>query len=130
MRKILVVDDSQITCTLMQLELLPFGYHVLFAASVEEAMRMLGEDPELSMVVLDFSVVEVLGGGEVLRQLRSQRPSRHLPVILHSAIRDDELTERAAFLGADGAYRKGGRLLDLVGKIGQFYTTDAKGGVG
>lgn len=124
MRKILMIDDSQIACTLIRLELMPFGYQVVFADSIEDAMAKLEADPDLSMVVLDFSVAEVLGGSEVLHRLRAQRPSRHLPVILHSAIHEQELSKQAEFLGADGAYRKGGRLLDLVGKIGQLCATE------
>ncbi len=119
-QKILMVDDSRIACTLMRLELMPFGYQVVTAETVEEAFAKLRDDPDLRMVVLDFSVAELLGGRELVRKLRDQSPRRHLPVILHSAIQDDELRERALALGADGAYRKGGRLLELVQKIGSL----------
>ena len=60
---------------------------------------------------------EVLGGPTVLDRLRATRPERHLPVILHSAMSDDELATRRTRLGADGAFRKGGHLLDLVRQL-------------
>ncbi len=117
MARILMVDDSEIACTLMRVELMPFGYEVVQAESVEEAEGRLRVDTSVQAVVLDFSVAELLGGSAVVQRLRSSRGGGHLPVLLHSALRDDELRARAHHMGADGSYRKGGRLLTLVEQL-------------
>jgi CheY-like chemotaxis protein len=115
--KLMIVDDSAIACRLIQLELSPFGYEVVAVDSVERAVAVLERDGAVVLVMLDLSVAEVLGGAVVLSRLRATRPERHLPVILHSALADDELAARRGRLGADGAFRKGGRLMDLVRQL-------------
>lgn len=120
--KIMIVDDSFIACRLIQLELAPFGYDVVAVESVERALSMLERDGEVALVMLDLSVAEVLGGATVLSRMRAAHPERHLPVILHSALADDELAARRVRLGADGAFRKGGRLVELVRQIRELTT--------
>jgi CheY-like chemotaxis protein len=120
--KIMIVDDSFIACRLIQLELAPFGYDVVAVDSVERALSTLERDGAVSLVILDLSVAEVLGGATVLGRMRATRPERQLPVILHSALADDELTARRERLGADGAFRKGGRLVELVRQIRELTT--------
>jgi CheY-like chemotaxis protein len=117
MARILMVDDSEIACTLMRVELLPFGYEVIQAETIEEAEGRLRVDASVQAVMLDFSVAELLGGPAVVERLRKSRGGGRLPVLLHSALRDDELRARATHMGADGAYRKGGRLLSLVEQL-------------
>jgi CheY-like chemotaxis protein len=117
MRKVLIVDDSPIACRLIQIELSPFGYDVLAVESVDEAIALLDRHRDVCTVMLDLSVAEMLGGSQVLERLRATRPDRHLPVILHSALADKELAQRRSLLGAEGAFRKGGRLVDLVKQL-------------
>jgi CheY-like chemotaxis protein len=116
MHKVLMVDDSLIACRIIELELSPFGYQVVAVDSVERALDLLA-DQDVAAVMLDLSVAEVLGGPTVLEKLRAARPQRRLPVILHSALADEELAMRRSSLGADGAFRKGGRLVDLVEQL-------------
>ena len=118
--KVMIVDDNAIACVLIEVELTSFGHQVIAVDTVEKALATLDADPSFGTVMLDLSVAEVLGGATVLERLRATQPGRHLPVILHSAMSDDELAARRARLGADGAFRKGGRLLDLIHQLDRF----------
>jgi CheY-like chemotaxis protein len=125
--KVMIVDDNVIACVLIQVELSSFGHEVIAVESVDQAVATLDADPSFSTVMLDLSVAEVLGGPTVLDRLRATRPERHLPVILHSAMSDDELATRRTRLGADGAFRKGGHLLDLVRQLDRLSESAGQG---
>ncbi|WP_298932398.1 response regulator [uncultured Ramlibacter sp.] len=82
--RILVVDDTPDNLFLMN-GLFEERYHVLQAASGEEALRMVmgGQLPD--MVLLDI-MMPGMDGYEVLRRLRQHPPTAHIPVIFLSAL--------------------------------------------
>jgi signal transduction histidine kinase/CheY-like chemotaxis protein len=87
--RVLVADDEQTVLGLIASVLGRAGYEVLLARDGAEALELwLRNESTLDLVVLDLSM-PVLGGGEVLRQIRVARPE--LPVIVQSgyAMLDD-----------------------------------------
>jgi CheY-like chemotaxis protein len=82
--RILVVDDTPDNLFLMN-GLFEERYHVLQAASGEEALRMVmgGQLPD--MVLLDI-MMPGMDGYEVLRRLRQHPPTAHIPVIFLTAL--------------------------------------------
>src|SRR3989337_1607827 len=110
---VLVVDDNQTICDLMQLHLETAGYEVLVAADGDAALHLVRElKPDLAIVDIDMPY---LSGDEFVAALRSDGATKDIPVIFLSSRED--LTDYAKLLNAV-AYLpkpvKADRLLDLV----------------
>jgi len=124
--RILVVDDEPSLADLLTMALSYEGWEVRSAPDGAEALRVAAEfGPDA--VLLDVSLPEI-GGVEVLRRLRTERPD--LPVLFLTA--RDSAEDRAAGLlaGADGYLTKPfsldqvvARLRVLVGDAGEADTS-------
>ncbi|NPA15597.1 MAG: response regulator [Deferribacteres bacterium] len=89
MPKILIVDDEDSIRFLYRQELEDEGYEVVEAASGEEALRVLEENPDIDLVVLDIKM-KAMSGLEALQHIVKNK--RNLPVILctaYSSYQDD-----------------------------------------
>lgn len=80
---VLAVDDQPANLRLLDAVLAPRGYHVLTAASGEEALTTL-EGVDVDLVLLDI-VMPGLDGYEVCRRIRSSERTTYLPVVMITA---------------------------------------------
>jgi twitching motility two-component system response regulator PilH len=82
-KRVLVVDDSatdrQALSNLLQRE----GYEVTTAVDGEDALAKIAANPP-PLIVLDI-ILPKMNGYQVLRQLRADRETRHIKVILVSS---------------------------------------------
>ncbi len=100
--KILIVDDEYRIRKLVGDFLKPKGYSILEADDGEDALDMLEECKDLSLIVLDVMLPK-LSGWDVLRVIRK---SYKIPVIMLTA-KDQEEDELNSFvLGADDFVQK------------------------
>ncbi|MDC7682088.1 PleD family two-component system response regulator [Asticcacaulis sp. BYS171W] len=97
--KILVVDDIPANVRLLQAKLEADYYEVVVAHSGHEALDIAVNDPP-DLILLDVMMPE-LDGYEVTRQLKEHPATRHIPIILITALdgREDRLSGLEA--GAD-----------------------------
>ncbi|MEG4393507.1 response regulator [Microcoleus sp. BROC3] len=79
MSKVLVVDDVPSELEIICRILLDAGIEVLRAGDGEEAIAMIRKTPP-ALVVLDV-VMPRMNGFEVIRELRGDRATAHLPVV-------------------------------------------------
>lgn len=79
MAKILVVDDVPTELEIISRILLEAGFEVIRAHDGEEAITSIQENPP-DLVVLDV-VMPRMNGFEVVRELRDNEKTKHLPVI-------------------------------------------------
>ncbi len=89
MAKILIVDDEDSIRFLYRQELEDEGYEVVEAASGEEALKVLEENPDIDLVVLDIKM-KAMSGLEALQHIVKDK--KNLPVILctaYSSYQDD-----------------------------------------
>ncbi len=86
--RILVVDDSSVNRMLLERLLQKESYSVRTASNGREALAVIEADPESIDVVLLDIVMPELDGYEVLRTMKADEASRHLPVIMISAIEE------------------------------------------
>src|SRR5437016_2971283 len=106
MPRILVVDDDQQTAELFTSILRHLGYHATSRFSGPDAIEHIGAAlPDL--VILDLMMPD-MNGIEVLRQLRTNERTAAVPVVMFSALDDDEWRERAEQAGAADYWIKGG----------------------
>ncbi len=107
-KRILVVDDSQAILDVMELALEAEGYEV-FTSLTGACFRYL------ERIMPDLILLDVLlsgeDGGEICQRLKSDKQTRHIPVILISA--HTGLQETAGRCGADGFLIKPFHLTDL-----------------
>ena len=89
---VLAVDDDPIMLDVLQEVLEPYGYKVLFAASGEEALEMVGSHQDKIDLLLTDVLLPGIKGQELARELLHKRPdlnvlfmSGHLcPSMAHS----------------------------------------------
>ncbi len=89
---ILVVDDEEIVLRMAKLALQQYGYQVLMASNVEDAVRIVRERVhELRLVILDLTM-PVTGGEEGLAQIKQIGPD--IPVLLSSGYDETQAVRR------------------------------------
>lgn len=96
--KILVVDDEQDLCEILQYNLELEGYEVYTVTSAEEALC-------LPLQSYDLILLDVMMGGmsglQLAKILRAQPATRHLPIIFVTALGAEEDMIRGLNCGAD-----------------------------
>lgn len=96
--KILIVDDEQDLCEILQYNLEVEGYAVECAYSAEEASVLPLADFDL--ILLDVMMGEV-SGFQFAQQLKSNPATAHIPIIFITALDSEDHTVRGLNLGAD-----------------------------
>ncbi len=98
-RKILIVDDEEVIRKILRIHLDKLGYEVKEAADGEQAIEELGKD------VFDLLICDVLmpkkDGWEVVKEVKSNSKTKHLPVILLTAKNEDSDMFKGYDLGAN-----------------------------
>jgi two-component system, OmpR family, phosphate regulon response regulator PhoB len=110
---ILVVDDDADLALLVGTALEREGYTVTRATSAIQAFDVLARTPP-DLVIIDL-LMPVIGGLEVLEHLRR---SSTTPVIIVSALADEECRVRGFRLGADDYVVKPFSVRELVARVG------------
>lgn len=102
-RVILVVDDDKTNLILAQ-KILGMDYRVAAANSGSAAFRYL-ENNRPNLILLDINMPQ-MDGFEVIKQLKSNRNYRQIPVIFLTADNDAEIETRCFLAGAADFVRK------------------------
>lgn len=114
--RILVVDDEPDIAALVAYHLARESYRVRTAASGPEAISALeSEVPDL--IVLDL-MLPGMSGLEVLKEIRARAELASLPVILLTALREEEQRIEGLSLGADDYVAKPFSPRELVLRVG------------
>ena len=89
--KILIADDNQQNCELLEVYLSDEKYEIVVASDGEETLRKVAEfDPDL--ILLDIMMPK-LSGYEVCQQLKQQKETRDIPILMVTtrSVREDIL---------------------------------------
>lgn len=116
MAKILVVDDEQDLCEILQFNLQNQGYEVETANSAEEAMDMLSRTSIPDLVLLDV-MMEGMSGFQMAQQMKHTPGLEQIPVIFCTAKDSENDTLTGFNLGADDYISKPFRLSEVVARI-------------
>jgi len=102
MAKILIIDDEEPILN-MYGEALD-GYEVVFAKNGEEGLALAAkESPDL--ILLDI-IMPKFNGLDVLDQLKNDKETYHIPVIILTNLPKEASADKARELGAAGYYVK------------------------
>jgi putative two-component system response regulator len=95
---VLVVDDTADNLSLMS-SLLKDTYKVRVANSGEKALKNLEGDPKPDLILLDI-MMPGLSGYDVMREIKANPATRHIPVIFLTALSAEEDEKKGLDLGA------------------------------
>jgi twitching motility two-component system response regulator PilH len=99
-RRVLVLDDSEISLEMGRFVLEERGYEVATATNLEEFQRRLEHfRPDL---LLTDHVMPEISGAELVARLKRDLETERIPVILFSSKPEAELRKLATESGADG----------------------------
>lgn len=96
---ILVVDDNEMNRDMLSRRLKRLGHNTMVAEDGQKALDMLQTD-SFDLVLLDIMMPN-LNGYDTLEQIKSNSATRHIPVIMISAVDDLESIVRCIELGAE-----------------------------
>lgn len=113
--RILVVEDEAALATLLSYNLENAGFSVAVAATGEDALLALAEDPP-DLVLLDWMLPHV-SGIEICRRIRRAPETRDLPVIMLTARGEEPDRIRGLEVGADDYVTKPFSPGELVARI-------------
>ena len=112
--KILVVDDEESLCEILQFNLEVEGYDVDVAYSAEQA---LGMHPERhSLILLDVMMGE-MSGFRMARILKANPETAHIPVIFCTAKDSEDDTVAGLNLGADDYITKPFSIREVLARV-------------
>ena len=118
--KILIVDDEPNIVISLEFLMKKEGFEVAVANDGEEALAKAASfAPDL--MLLDVMMPE-MDGYEVMRLLKADERTSHVPVVLLTALDDPESTARE--LGADGYLPKPFDLTDLSAVVNEYLSAD------
>ena len=113
--RILVVDDEAAQREIIVYNLEAAGFEVMSADNGEDAVLMVQEEYP-NLIVLDWMMPK-LSGLEVCRQLRSNKETKAIPIILLSARSEDVDKVRGLEIGADDYVSKPFSVVELMARI-------------
>ena len=89
--KILVVDDEQDICEILQYNLENEGFEVITACSAEEALTLPLQD--FSLILLDVMMGE-MSGFQMTRLLKANPATAQIPIIFITALDSEDQLEK------------------------------------
>jgi CheY-like chemotaxis protein len=119
MRRILLMDDSDLALDVARDALTSAGYEVICVADLE-ALEEATRSP-LDLVLMDVHMPDAFGDdlGMVLRSVRGVRA----PIYLYSTLADPELAARAKEAELDGFISKRAGLETLLARVKEILTS-------
>lgn len=113
--RVLIVDDHESNRKLLATILGHEGYHCETAKDGEDALQMMS-DIKPDLVLLDI-MMPGLNGFEVAKQLKAQDSTRHVPIIMLTALNDRESRIKGLDAGAEDFLNKPFDQLELRVRI-------------
>ncbi len=104
MKKVFLIEDDPSLSKIYSARLTEKGYKVLLAAEGLEGLRRV-KDEMPDLVLLDL-ILPGMSGFEILRQLKSDPGTKHIPVLVLTVLEQAEDIREALKLGASGYLSK------------------------
>src|SRR3954454_22749514 len=117
-RKILLIDDSEITLAMEKAVLEARGYEVVATSTLmefESTLRTWRPD----LILTDIHMPEAKGT-DICRTLKNEYGTQDIPIVLFSSLGDEELGKLAEQVGADGFLSKANGLEALGEKTDEL----------
>ncbi len=114
-KKILLIDDSEITLTMEKAVLEARGYEVRATSDLLDFEKTLQSwKPDLILTDIHMPGIK---GTDLCRTLKNAYGTQDIPIVLFSTLPDEELAKLAEQAGADGSISKANGLEALGEKV-------------
>lgn len=117
-RRILLIDDSEITLAMEKAVLEARGYEVVATSTLMEFEKTL-QSWRPDLILTDIHMPEAKGT-DICRTLKNEYGTQDIPIVLFSSLPDDELSKLAEQVGADGSLSKVNGLEAMGEKIDEL----------
>ena len=118
-RRILLIDDSEITLAMEKAVLEARGYDVRATSTLMEFEKMLS-DFKPHVILTDIHMPEAKGT-DICRTLKNEYGTQDIPIVLFSSLKDEELEKLAEQVGADGYLSKAHGVEALGEKVDELF---------
>lgn len=120
--RILIVDDEQDICEILQYNLETEGYEVITANSAEEAMVLINNEQSRidnipDLILLDV-MMEGMSGFQMARKLKDNQETAHIPIIFITALDSEDDTVKGLNIGADDYIAKPLSMREVKARVG------------
>ena len=117
-RRILLIDDSEITLAMEKSVLESRGYEVKATSTLVEFEKTL-ESFKPDLILTDLHMPDAKGT-DICRTLKNEFKTQDIPIVIFSSLGDEELGKLAQQVGADGFLSKANGLEALGEKIDEL----------
>lgn len=104
-KKVLIVDDDKRNIFALSMVLKSMGALCMSAENGQVGMKLMKENPDLDYVFMDM-MMPVMDGYEAIKMIKSNRETRHIPVIALTARAMKGDREKCLDAGADSYLSK------------------------
>jgi CheY-like chemotaxis protein len=118
-KRILVVDDNQITLKMLRKILSSSGYAVLPASNGNDAV-MIAREKRPDLLLLDIALPDI-DGIQVACALRDDPRTKHIPVIFLSSLLEEEIKKRTSVCPGSRFLSKPLSAQELLEEIGLYF---------
>ena len=104
-KRVLLIDDSEVVCTMTSDALEKNGYEVITAANGLEANRYLFQRDKPDIIIIDV-MIPLLNGNKTAKLIKENVNTRQIPILLLSSKPEEELHRLTLESGAEGFIQK------------------------
>ncbi|MGD0525112.1 MAG: response regulator [Polyangiaceae bacterium] len=122
---VLIVDDERANRALLEVMLAPEGYALRTAASGEEALALIEREPP-DLILLDI-MMPGMDGFEVAAAVRARPATKHVPIIMVTALEDRQARLRGLVAGAEDFVSKPVDRAELIARVKNLIRLKAYG---
>jgi len=115
-KKILVIDDSELVLTMAKDALEEYGYTVQTVTNGIEANTYIFSKNRPDLIIMDV-MMPMLDGNNKAKILKGNEMSRDIPILLLSSKSEEEMHRLTTEAGADGYILKPFSPMELAGKV-------------
>lgn len=119
-KEILIVDDSTTNVVLVEAVLSELGYQIIPTLSAKEAFKIM-EKKLPDLILLDLLMPRI-SGYDFLAEIRKNSRTANIPVIVISAVTDEENVRKIKEAGADEFIAKPLDIQTLIDKVERVFT--------
>jgi CheY-like chemotaxis protein len=125
MQTVLIVDDEQSFCYLLEVILQRAGYRTLVAEDGKEGLALIREHHP-NVVILDENM-PIMRGSEVYQHMKADPTTQHIPVIIHSSAVNLRKSDLMEYARADAFLPKPSLPREVVDKVRRVTTAGRTG---
>lgn len=104
-KKVLLIEDEVFIQDIYKRMLLKAGYNVLTAYDGEQGLRLVRENTDAELVLLDIMLPKI-HGIDLLRIVKADEKTKHVPVVLLSNLGEESIINEAMANGARDYIKK------------------------